>query len=79
MTVEDFEKLSEQDKKVQLFEARKVTERQDSFSKFELFYIDNFFVESKTSKLQLFKRTIKCYSLKDLPLAYAGSLKILWS
>lgn len=79
MSTEDFENLSEQEKKIQLFEARKVTERYDPFSKYELFYIDNFFVESKTSKLQLFKRTIKCYSLTDLPLMYAGSLQVLLS
>lgn len=79
MIIEHFKELSEQEQKVQLFEARKITERLDEYSKYELFYIDDFFIETKTSQLQMFKRTLTCYTLKDLPLIYAGNLQFLWA
>ena len=79
MLIEQFERLSEHEKKVQLFEAKKITERSDSFSRYELFYLDNFFIESKTSQQKTFKRTLTCYTLSELPLIYAGHLHFLWS
>jgi hypothetical protein len=79
MTIEQFNSLREEEKNIFLFEATKMAERSDSFTKFELFRIDDFFVETKTSLLRLYRRTITTYTLRDLPLVYSGNLQQLWA
>lgn len=74
MTVNEFEQLSPEEKVVVIFEAQKLTERMDDLVKVELFCFDNFYIEIKTSNLSGFKRTIKTYTLRDLPPAYARHL-----
>jgi|GEM_PF-6747318 len=74
MTIEDFDMLSEHDKVVLIFEASKITEKTDEVAKYQLFKIDNFFVETKTSLHGEFKRVITTYSLKNLPAEYAGEV-----
>lgn len=74
MTIAEFTTLAE-DQKVQLiFDANKITEKIDKESNYQLFQIDNFFVETKTSLEGKFKRSIKTYSLKELPVDYAGEV-----
>jgi hypothetical protein len=74
MTIEDF-KILEDHKKVQLiFDAPKITEKIDNESNYQLFQIGNFFVETKTSLEGKFKRSIKTYTLKELPVDYAGEV-----
>lgn len=70
MTIEEFEKLSDEEKRIQLFEAQKVAERYSGFSKYQLFLIDDFFVETKINSLHLFRRTMTCYTNKTLPAEY---------
>ena len=72
MKPEDFDKLDEHEKQVLIFDAKKIAELTDYFSKYELYQIHDFFIETKTSKARLHKRAIKSYSLKDLPLIYGG-------
>lgn len=72
MTVEQFNRLNEEEKKAAIFDAEKVSERFDKMMKFELFQIDNFFIETKTSLQHKFKRVIATFSLKDVPAVYAG-------
>lgn len=78
MTAEEFNNLDEQEKRIQLFEAKKICEHSDGFLKYELFYINDFFVETKTSLNRLFKRTITVYELEQLPLLYGKCLELLW-
>ncbi len=79
MNVEEFNNLTMPEKQIRLFEAQKIAERLDEFSKYELFYFDNLFIETRTSLLYLYKRTMTGYTLRDLPLVYAGNLGCLWS
>ena len=74
MTIENFNKLNEKEKVVLIFEASKITEKLDDTIKYQLFKIDNFYIETKTSVLGKFKRTITTYTLKDLPAEYAGQI-----
>lgn len=74
MTLEEFNMIDDESKKVLIFEASKIAERRDDCSKFELFNINNFFVEARTSPQYSFKRTMATYASEDLPLAYAGEM-----
>lgn len=74
MTPEEFNNLDDASKKVLLFDARKVVEKQDGFSRFQLFKIDNFFVEAKTSLKNFTRRCLTTYTVKDLPVMYAGDV-----
>ena len=77
MTAEEFNNLSEEEKKIAIFEARKITERFDQRMKYELFQIDNFFVETKTSLQRQFKRVIATFSRKEVPLLYGDECALL--
>jgi hypothetical protein len=74
MTAEDFKILEDRQKVQMIFDAKKITERIDQESNYQLFQIDNFYVETKTSLEGKFKRSIKTYTLKDLPVDYAGEV-----
>jgi hypothetical protein len=74
MTIEDFKTLNEHQKVQIIFDANKITEKIDNEANFQLFQIGNFFVETKTSLEGKFKRCIKTYTLKELPLDYAGEV-----
>jgi hypothetical protein len=73
MTAEEFNNLSEEEKKIALFEARKITERFDQRMKYELFQIDNFFIETKTSLQRQFKRVIATFTSKEVLDRYANA------
>src|SRR5438067_3652571 len=74
MTIDDFRQL-EDNKKVQLiFDANKIAEKIDNEANYQLFQIGNFYVETKTSLEGKFKRSIKSYSLRELPIDYAGEV-----
>jgi hypothetical protein len=74
MTIEEFKSLEEQQKVQLIFDANKITERIDSEANYQLFQIDNFYVETKTSLEGKFKRSFKTYSLKELPADYVGEV-----
>lgn len=77
MTLEDFTVLPEQEKRMVLFDANKVDERIDQINRYELFKVDQFFIEVKTCLVGKFKRFIQPYTLKDLPLEYCGKVLAL--
>ena len=66
--------LKEQQKVELIFDANKITEKVDNEANYQLFQIDNFFVEAKTSLEGKFKRSFTTYSLKELPAEYAGEI-----
>ncbi|HEX8356280.1 MAG TPA: hypothetical protein VF610_02665 [Segetibacter sp.] len=70
MTLQEFNRLDAQSKKVVLFEANKVAERQDGDCRYELFSFSNFFIEIKTSRHYTFKRTITTYRSEEVPANY---------
>src|SRR3954453_14559785 len=74
MTIDDFKALEEQQKVQLIFDANKVTEKVDSEANYQLFQIDNFYVETKTSLEGKFKRSFKTYALKELPADYVGEV-----
>ncbi|MDB5248152.1 MAG: hypothetical protein JWQ40_2546 [Segetibacter sp.] len=74
MTIETFNKLDEHQKVQLIFDANKISEKSDEEANYQLFQIENFYVETKTSWQGLFKRIISTYSLKTLPAEYAGEV-----
>lgn len=74
MTIETFNSLNEQQKVELIFDANKITEKVDREANYQLFQIDNFFVEAKTSLEGKFKRSFTTYSLKALPAEYIGEV-----
>ena len=58
MTAKEFENLDDNDKKVALFEANKIAEKLEGSQKTEVFKIDNFYIESKTSMIFKTKRVL---------------------
>lgn len=74
MNVDDFKKLEDCQKVQMIFDAKKITEKIDGESNYQLFQIENFFVEAKTNLEGKCKRTIKTFALKDLPVDYAGEV-----
>ena len=74
MTIDDFKSLEDHQKVQMIFDATKISEKVDDVANYQLFQIDNFFVESKTSLEGKFKRSIRTYSLKELPVEYAGEV-----
>ncbi len=67
MTIDIFNFLDEQKKVELIFDADKITEKVDNGANYNLFQIDNFFVEVKTSLEGKFKRSFTTYSLNELP------------
>ncbi len=63
MTVEEFNILSEGEKKELLIDAKKITEYEDDVAKHELFMIDNFFIEVSISVTYKFRKITNTYSL----------------
>lgn len=57
-----------------IFDSNKVTEKVDNEANYQLFQIDNFFVEAKSSLNGKFKRSFTTYSLKELPVDYVGEV-----
>ena len=74
MTINDFKMLEDHQKVQIIFDAEKVSEKIDDVANYQLFQIDNFFVETKTSLEGKFKRSIKTFTLKELPVEYAGEV-----
>lgn len=74
MTIEKFETLNEQQKVELIFDANKITEKVDNEANYQLFQVDSFFVEAKTSLEGKFKRCFTSYALKDLPADYISEV-----
>ncbi|WP_147204108.1 hypothetical protein [Segetibacter aerophilus] len=75
MTVEQFNDLDEEQKKAAIFDAKKVSERfEKKVIKYELFQIDNFFIETKTSLQHKFKRVIATFTRNEVPTIYASKI-----
>lgn len=74
MTIETFNNLNYQQQVEMIFDSNKVTEKVDNEANYQLFQIDNFFVEAKSSLNGKFKRSFTTYSLKELPVDYVGEV-----
>lgn len=74
MTIEHFNTLSCQQKAELIFDANKITEKADVEANYQLFQINNFFIEVKASLDGKFKRSFKSFTLKNLPVEYAGEV-----
>ena len=74
MTIADFISMDDQQKVEAIFDAVKVSEKIDKEANYQLFQISNFYVETRTSLDGKFKRSFKTYTLRDLPVDYAGEV-----
>ena len=76
MNSEEFNNLDEETQRVILFEADKISEKHNEYTKFELFYIRDIFIETRTSMRNHFRRTITTYTLNTLPLIYGANVQL---
>lgn len=74
MTIETFNLLHEYQKVQLIFDADKISEKVDDEANYQLFKIDNFFIEARTSLEGKFKRSFTFYTLKELPAEYASEI-----
>lgn len=74
MTIEDFNLLDDHQKVQLIFDADKISEKVDNEANYQLFQIENFFVEVRTSLEGKFKRSFTFYTLKELPAEYASEV-----
>lgn len=74
MTIESFNLLDEHQKTQLIFDADKISEKVDNEANYQLFQIDNFFIEARTSLEGKFKRSFTFYTLKELPPEYASEI-----
>ena len=74
MRMEEFNNLDEERKRLIIFDADKVSEKLIDSTKYELFAIHDFFIETKISISYDFKRTISTYTINTLPLRYASDI-----
>ncbi len=58
MTAQEFDMLDENEKKIVLFEANKISEKKEDVYKTELFQVDDFYIESKVSLYSKNKRLL---------------------
>ena len=72
MSSEIFNRLPDFEKSQIVFDAEKIDEVNDGFRSYSLFRIDNLYVEVTTSLDRKFRKQVKGYELKDLPLIYSG-------
>jgi hypothetical protein len=72
--MEEFNNLDEERKRLIIFDADKVSEKLIDSTKYELFAIQDFFIETKTSISYDFKRTISTYTINTLPVMYASNI-----
>jgi len=77
MTREEFNQLDETTKKIWIFEANKVAEREEGSSRFQLFKIGNLYVETKVSTNKGHKRIITTYYSYELPQEYQSNVSLV--
>ena len=70
MTVGQFNNLNDEEKKIALFEATKISEKFEDLYKCELFQIGDFFIESRTDKHTKINRTLKTFPAAERPVDY---------
>ena len=75
MTIDDYNNLNDESKGAVLFDADKISEKVDVHNKFQLFYISDFYIETKTSRKNKFKRTVTLYTPNTLPAIYTDEIK----
>ena len=74
MTIEEFKILDDEQKAQYIFKAEKVAERIDDEYNYQLYKVDKFFAETRVPLNTKSALTIKMYSLKELPVVYAGEV-----
>ncbi|GEO09497.1 hypothetical protein [Segetibacter aerophilus] len=74
MNLEQYNNLPDRQKKELLIDAFKIDEHEDEISTYELFRIEDFYVEVSKSVIFKFRKILNTYALKDIPLNYAGKV-----
>ncbi|MDQ6815335.1 MAG: hypothetical protein M3040_16490 [Bacteroidota bacterium] len=70
MTIEQYNNLTDNQKKNLLIDALKIDEHEDEIATYELFRIDDFFVEVSRSVTYKFRKILNTYSIRDVPRSY---------
>ena len=75
MSIEDYNKLTDRQKKQLLVDAEKIGEYVDDIASFEVFRLDHFFVEVSKSVTHKFRKILNVYLVNDIPKRYFANLK----
>jgi hypothetical protein len=74
MNRETFDNLSEPEKNALIFDANKIDDLSDEFFHYQLFKIDNFYIEVITAVDQYARKQVNTYLVKNIPLLYAAKV-----
>jgi hypothetical protein len=74
VSFENFNSLSDKQKKDLLVDAKKVSEYQQDLVRYELFTLEDFYVEVKIDFLQRYRIITGAYSLQNIPKRYTGQI-----
>ena len=74
MTIEQYNNLPDREKKHLLIDAKKVTEYEDEIATYELFRLDDFYIEVSRSVTYKFRKILNTYEFKDIPLVYSANV-----
>ncbi|GEO11879.1 hypothetical protein [Segetibacter aerophilus] len=74
MTIDQYNNLTDRQKKELLIDAVKIDEHEDDIATYELFKIDDFYIEVSRSVTYKFRRILSTYSLEEIPPKYAGKV-----
>jgi hypothetical protein len=74
MTINDYNGMNHEEKISWLSKAKKITERIEECTKYELFQLGNFFIEIRFCIRQQFKKIVNTYVLKELPQEYVAEV-----
>jgi hypothetical protein len=73
MTIDEYNKVPDKQKKHLLVDAEKIAECQDDIATYELFKIDTFVVEVSKSVTYKFRKILNVYPLEEIPSKYSES------
>jgi hypothetical protein len=74
VSIENFNSLSDKQKKSLLVDAKKVSEYQQDLVRYELFSVGNFYVEVKIDFLERYRVIAGAYSSDNIPPMYRGQV-----
>ncbi len=78
MTLEQYNHLPDKTKKELLIDAKKVGEYETEIATYELFQIDDFYVEASKSVSRKFRTIVSTHALHACPAGYLGRYNSAW-
>ncbi|WP_207496908.1 hypothetical protein [Aridibaculum aurantiacum] len=74
MFSEKFNSLPDIEKHQLIYDAEKLDELSDGFTRFALYKLGDLFIEVKSSPDRVYRKSIQAFELKDIPLIYSSCI-----